>query len=85
MSETDRGGDVTAQELRWKATNTPVDTHTAYALSVAVDEGEITEQEAGKALDFRERNSELDWITSDHYPGDEFYEKADLRFGGLYE
>lgn len=70
--------------LEWKATNTPVDTHTAYALAVAVDNGDMTPDEAEEALEFRERNDSLDWITSDHYPGDKAYDEADLRYGGLY-
>jgi hypothetical protein len=72
-------------KLEWKATNTPVDTHTAYALAVAVDEGEFTPEEAMEALEADENMSNLEWLRSDHYPGDEFYDKADIRYGGLYE
>lgn len=76
---------ITVEELEYMATNTPVDTHTAYALAVALDEREITPEEANEAIEFREKNSELDWIRSDHYPGDEYYDRADAIYGGLYQ
>ncbi len=82
MSESNQA--TTVDELEWKATNTPVDTHTAYALAVALDEGAISAEEAADALEFRANNDSLDWISSNHYPGDEYYDKADLRYGGLY-
>lgn len=75
----------TVRSLEWRANNTPVDRHTSLALAVAVEEGALTEEEAEKALEYHETHSGLDWITSDHYPGDEFYDKADLQYGGLYE
>jgi hypothetical protein len=76
--------ELTADELEHMATNTPVDQFTAYALAVAVREGEYTEEEAAEALRYRERNEELAFITSEHYPGDEYFDKADLEYGGLY-
>lgn len=75
---------LSVSELELAATNTPVHTHTAYALAVAVDEGSMTEVEARKALEFRQNAGQLEWIKSEHYPGDEAYDKADIRYGGLY-
>lgn len=76
--------ELTADELEHIATNTPVDQFNAYALAVAVREGEYTEAEAADALRYSERNEELDFITSKHYPGDAAYDTADIRYGGLY-
>lgn len=76
--------ELTVSELEHMATNTVVDQFTAYALAVAVREGEYTKAEAAEALRYRERNEELAFVTSEHYPGDDYFDKADLEYGGLY-
>jgi len=80
----DQSEAVTPQQLRWQGDNTAVDRFTAYALSVVLEDGEITADEASEALEYRRNHSELEWINSDHYPGDDAYDQADLRYGGFY-
>jgi len=79
MSET-----VDVGRLEWLANNTPVNRNDALALAVALDEGKITDEEATEALEYSKDASELEFVQSDHYPGDQFYDKADLRYGGVY-
>ena len=76
--------DVTPEKLRWVGDNTPVDRFTAYALSVKLEDGELGAEEAAEALEYRKNHSELEWLNSDHYPGDDAYDQADLRYGGFY-
>lgn len=75
--------ELTADELEHIATNTVVDMQTAYALAVCVREDEYTPAEAAEALRYCERNEELDFLTSKHYPGDAAYDTAAIRYGGF--
>lgn len=83
MSDGTAHSTVTVEELEYAAENTPVPRAQALALAVALSEGEVSESEAAEAFDVLKTDGKRAF-TRDHYPGDDAFDRADLRYGGIY-
>lgn len=64
-------GSVT-DRLREEASQEVQNAHEKQAMAVAIEEGELTEEQAEEILEM----DELAVVQSDYYPGDKFYDRA---------
>lgn len=74
---------MTLHELEYAAENTPVPRAQTLALAVALSDDKITEEEAGEAFEVLKTDGK-GAFTRDYYPGDDAFDRADLRYGGIY-
>lgn len=80
------GGDekstVTVRELEHAANNTSVSRAKALALAANLNDGKISEEDAAEA--FSVLKSDERRFDREFYPGDDAFDRADLRYGGIY-
>lgn len=79
----DQSNSVTVNELEYAANNTPVPRGHALALAVALSDDELTAEEAAEGFEVLKTNGKREFV-ADYYPGDDAYDRADLRYGGIY-
>jgi len=66
----------TAQELRRLAEEAADQAQAVMAIALALEDGELSKEEATEAIELHHSDDSLALIQSDVYPGDEYFDKA---------
>lgn len=69
-------GDGTVQELRGLAEDAAKQAQAIMAIALALEDGELDDEEAKRAIQLHHSDDSLALIQSDVYPGDEYFDRA---------